>query len=60
MKYVFYKLGVNDSNLNEVDVEESFSMEHLRQLPDKHKKQMIELFRIMADNLETGIFSKKI
>jgi len=34
-------------------------MEHLRQLPDKHKKQMIELFRIMADNLETGVFSKK-
>ena len=60
MKYVFYSIGVNDSNLNKTDVEESFSVKHLKQLPERHKKHMIELLRVMADDLETGVLSVKL
>ena len=59
MKYVFYQIGVDDSYLDRVDVREEFSMERLKNLPERHKKHMIELFRIMADSLETGVLSKK-
>ena len=59
MKYVFYQIGVEGSNLNEYDVKEEFSMERIKNMPERHKKHMIELFRIMADSLETGILSQK-
>lgn len=57
MKHVFYSIGVDGSNLDEFDVKESFSIRLLKQLPDRHKKHMVELLRIMADSLESGILS---
>lgn len=55
MKYVFYQIGVEGSNLNEFDVKEQFSMKQISSLPDRHKKHMIELLRIMADHLKKEV-----
>lgn len=57
MRYIFYQIGVDDSDLNTVDLKESFSMDRLKRLSERHKKQMIELFHIIADDLETGVLS---
>ncbi len=59
MKYTFYKIGVDDSNLDIVDMVEEFGIKNLQRLSTRHKEQMIELFRNMADSLENGILSKK-
>ncbi len=58
MKYVFYSIGVDGSNLDEEDVKESFSPEHLKQLPERHKKHMIEMLRLMADSIEHDLMFK--
>ena len=57
MKYTLYRIGIDDSSLDNANIVEGFSMNMLKKLPPRMKKEMIELFRIMADQLETGIFS---
>lgn len=57
MLYPFYTIGLDGSDLNKFDMIDSYSMKHIRNLPQRHKKHMIELLRIMADSIESGTLS---
>ena len=46
--------------MDEANVIEGFSMNALNRLPLRMKREMIELFRIMAEQLETGIYSDEM
>ena len=57
MLYPFYTIGLDGSDLDRFDMIDSYSMKHIRNLPQRHKKHMIELLRIMADSIESGTLS---
>ena len=58
IKYQLYRIGIDSCDYERANVVESFSMELLKSFPDRIKKEMVENFRIMADQLESGIQSK--
>lgn len=58
MKYVLYKIGVDSSYLDETDVYDSFSIDQLRSLPERHRAHIIQLLRSTALLLESETYHK--
>ena len=52
MRYPFYVIGVNQSDLSKADMDEQFCYKQLDALVDRHKQHLIELLRIRLSDLE--------
>lgn len=59
MRYPFYQLGVDESDLDKAQLVEQYGMRHLKDLPDRLKLEAITLLRLMANMLELDIRKKE-
>ncbi len=59
MRYPFYQLGVDESDLDKAQLVEQYGVRHLKDLPKRLKLEAAKLLRLTADMLESEILSNK-